>query len=229
MRNKWTKYDGIAYREIEFMLRRDEWPESMIDKMIEDIRQFRATRANEKRQRREADKQWRELLMPLQHERKIVRAMRAYKTLTPTPERDEFLEAYALALDKVLDKIRGTRITHTTMPTHDHWTDYVPGKVRASLLEACSAIPDRAKHKFKEPFARVTPVALNNRRRDRVIRKARADLNTIETQLQLDPDNETLQARASRIKRAIYLLNNSDPRQPVPKTWHGVSMLEDRE
>lgn len=222
MGNRFTKYDRLTYREIEFKLRRDDWPEDMIDKMVEDVRQFRATRANERRQRHEADKQWRELIMPLQHERKIIRAMRTYKTQTPTPERDEFLEAYAMALDRVLDKIRGTRITHTTMPTHDHWTDYVPSKIVAAMRQASASVPDKAKHKFKEPFARITPIALNNKRRDRLLRKARADLSNVQTQRQLDPENETLKAKESQITRAIYIINTSEPHTPVPKTWQGV-------
>jgi hypothetical protein len=222
MRNKFTKYDGIAYRELAFKLRAEQWPEDMVDKIIEDIRAFRTARANEKRKRREADKQWRELLHPLQHERKIIRAMRAYKTHTPTPERDEFLHAYALALDKVLDKIRGTRITDTTLPTQEHWTDYVPTKVKATLLDACASIPNKAKAKYKEPFARITPIVFNSRRKERVLRKARADLSNAQTQLQIDPDNKGLQERIARIKLAMYTLNNADPTTPVPSTWHGL-------
>ena len=209
------KYDNYSYREIRWRLRGQGYPEVMIEQTIEAIKAFRAERANQKRKKKEHDLQWGELIFPLQHERKIVRAMRRYTTSEPTPERDEFLEAYAMALDRVLDKIRGTRITHTTMPTHDHWTDYVPSKIVAAMRQASASVPDKAKHKFKEPFARITPIALNNKRRDRLLRKARADLSNVQTQRQLDPENETLKAKEAQITRAIYIINTSEPHTQI--------------
>lgn len=221
---QWRRYDRMTYRDIEWKLRYQQMPEPLIEKTLEAIKAFRAERTRIKRQKREADLRWTELIFPLQHERKIIRAMRRYKTVEPTPERDEFLEAYALALDKVLDRMK--QIRHSTKgviaPVGDHWTDYVPEKVKDTLRDAALDIPPRHKAKFKEPFTRTTPLSLNSKRKGRVLRKANAELDTVETLLQINPKDARLIEQGNKLRRAIYLLQNMPPDYAVPNTWHGV-------
>ena len=212
-------------------MRREQLPEPLIERTIESIKAFRAERSRIKRQKKDADLRWSELIFPLQHERKIVRAMRRYKTIEPTPERDEFLEAYALALDKVLDRMK--QIRHSTkgvtIPAFDHWTDYVPAKVKETLRDAAMDIPPRHKAKFKEPFTRTSPFQLNDRRRDRVLRKAYTELDTVQSLLNIDPNDERLQTKAKKIRRAIYLIRHMQPNEAVPSTWHGALSADERD
>ena len=222
------KYDNYSYREIRWKLRWQSLPEVMIDQTIEAIKAFRAERANLKRKKKECDLQWSELIFPLQHERKIVRAMRRYKTNEPTPERDEFLEAYALALDMSLQRIKDIRQRTQMLPTYEHWTDYVPPKIKAAMRQASGNIPSKHKAKFKEPFTRTTPSQLNDKRRGRVIRKAQTELESVQTLLQLDPNNEDLQKKERWIKRGIYIIKHMPPTQAVPNTWHSAVELFER-
>lgn len=227
MMSNFKKYDNYSYREIWWRLHQSGLPEPVINQTIVAIKAFRAERANLKRQKKELDLQWSELIFPLQHERKIIRAMRRYKTNEPTPERDEFLEAYALALDKVLQRLKGIRQETQMLPTYEHWTDYVPPKIKAALRQAAGNIPPKHKSKFKEPFTRTTPSQLNDKRRARVVRKAQTELDSVQTQLQLDPNNEALQKRERLIRRGIYIVKHLPPTQAVPNTWHSaVALLE---
>lgn len=220
----WKRYDNLTYREILWKLRGQQMPEPLIERTLESIKAFRAERSRIKRQKKASDLQWSELIFPLQHERKIVRAMRRYKTLEPTPERDEFLQAYAMALDKVLDRMKQIRDSTrgVTPPAFDHWTDYVPERVKETLRDAAIDIPPRHKAKFKEPFTRTTPFQLNDRRRDRVLRKAQSELGAVETMLNINPNDASLIEQGRKLRRAIYLIKNLPPTHAVPNTWHAV-------
>lgn len=227
----WKRYDNMTYRDILWKLRYQQMPEPLIERTLESIKAFRAERSRIKRQKKASDLQWSELIFPLQHERKIIRAMRRYKTLEPTPERDEFLQAYAMALDKVLDRMKQIRDSTrgVTPPAFDHWTDYVPERVKETLRDAAIDIPPRHKAKFKEPFTRTTPLQLNEKRRARVLRKAQSELDAVETMLNINPNDASLQDQGRKLRRAIYLLKNLPPNYAVPNTWHAVLDGDDGE
>lgn len=222
MRNEFKKYDKLSYRTILWKLRGEGLPEDIIAKTIDGIKEFRKARTKERASRKEAEKQWGEIILALQHERKIVRSMVRYKPKNPAPEREEFITHYFEVLTKVYERLNTKRQQSAGLPEHDHWTDYVPHHIKAALMDAAINIPHRDKAKIKTPFERTIPFALFDLRKGRLQRSTRAQLQTVlERQVQ-EPDNAQLKVKEARIREALVKISALEMGQHVPNTWHGL-------
>lgn len=219
MSDPYRKYDGLSYREIYWRLRYRETPEEMIEQTVAAIREYRRERTTAKAKLRELDKQWGEVIASLQHERKIVRSMMRYKTTTPTPERDEYLNAYAEVLTKLYDKMTAKRRLHRELPEHSHWTDFVPEKIKEAFRLASDGIPPRQKAKHKEPFKRTDPMQLSDLRRGRLLRHIAKELDTTISNLDADPNNERLARKEHLLRIAHKRTKALPPDAHVPQHW----------
>lgn len=219
MSDPFRKYDKLSYREIGWQLRYRQTPEELIEQTIAAIKEYRRQRTASKAASRQRHKYWGELLHSLQHERKIVRAMLRYKTTTPTPERDEFLNAYSDALTKLYEKITAKRALRAEMPEHSHWTDYVPEKVKEAFRLAADAIPPRQKAKHKEPFKRTDPTKLRDLRLGRMMRHIDKELNTVIALLDSDPENAQAVRKEWLLRNAQKRARAMDIDAHVPNHW----------
>ena len=225
MADPFRKYDGLAYREIEWRLRRQDMPEEMIRATLDAVREHRRARANAKLQRRERDKQWGEVISSLQHERKILRSMSRYKTREPAPERDDFVANYLAALDTLYAKLQAKRSLDDGLPEHSHWTDYVPQRIKQVFIDEAASIPPRQKAKFKDPFRKADPTKLRDLRHGRLLRQIRSCLDTVLAKLDVDPDNEAANHR-ERLLRVAYDRTKALPDDAhVPSHW--ADMVQD--
>lgn len=230
MSNPFRKYEGLTYRELEWRLRYQQMPEEMIEQTLAAVKEYRRSLANAKRQTREREKQWGEVVSSLQHERKIVRSMLRYQTKEPAPERDAFITSYMGVLDKLYDKLQAKKRLDRSMPEHSHWTDYVPERIKDAFIEEADLVPPRQKARFKAPFKRTDPTKLRDLRYGRLMRRINKELDTHLNTLALDPEN----ARATRME---YLLRKAMHRTKVlpndahvPTHWRDlVPDLLDRE
>ena len=100
------------------------------------------------------------------------------------------------------------------MPEHTHWTDYVPDKIKQAFDEAAASVPLRHKAKMKTPFERLDPFPVYDKRKGRLLRKTRAELETAESAGDM--------AKVDKLHVAIHLINNAPPRAHLPDTWHGM-------
>lgn len=229
MKKSYEAYDGQAYRDITWRLRNDGIEERLVQSIIENIRAFRNARTKDKAKRREQKKQWGELISSLQHERKIVRSMVRYKTSDPAPERDEFTANYMAVLDKLHAKLTTKSKATPELPEHSHWTDYVPIRIKAAFVEAALAIPTRQKAKTKTPFERRIPLALFDRKKNRLTRSIRKSMETLKLNRAVELDTEKLDKQESNLRQALRILNNTDPGEDLPRTWHGLLKNESAE
>lgn len=227
MRNMLRKYNNMSYRSIIWDLRGAGMPEPMIQQTVENIKEYRKTRAKDRARLREADKQWGEIIMALQHERKIVRSMVRYETKDPAPEREEFVTHYFEVLNKLYDKLNAKRRTADDLPEHDHWVDYVPQHIKTALIDAANHIPRRDKAKLKSPFERKIPLTLFDLQRGRLQRATRKQLLTATDRLTQDPDNEKLKEQIAAMNKALDKLKVLELGEYVPKTWHGLVREEE--
>lgn len=217
-----TNYDRMSYREIRFALRRDGIPEREIETFILSIRMARRQRSNEKRSIQERNKRWGEVIAALQHERRIVRGMVRYKTKTPAPERDEFVEKYYRRLTKLYEELLEKKNLEKILPEHEHWTDFVPDEVKEMFIKKALAVPQRDKSKFKEPFQRTSPMALTDLRRGRLLRYTRSTLDTLLERLDNDPENPKLQRKEWLLREAIKRISAMPKDAHIPNHWADV-------
>lgn len=219
MGDNYRKYAGWAYREIRAKLFSEGQTPEMADLTIAQLKQQRSAQSIAKRQRKELDKQWGEVVEALQHERRIVRSMVRYKTKTPAPERDDFVANYFAVLTKLYAKLEKTRHIDLALPEHSHWTDFVPERTKEAFRVAADEIPMRDRAKVKQPFQRTSPINLCIRRKARILRYTRATLETVIERLDADPENEKLTRKEWLLREAIKRVNALPDNAHVPNHW----------
>jgi hypothetical protein len=219
MSNPYKKYAGYAYRELRSKLLRDGEPPETVDLTIANIKLQRSAQSIAKRQKKESDRQWGEVIEALQHERRIVRSMVRYKTKTPAPERAEFVANYFVVLNKLYEKLEKQRRIDRELPAHSHWTDFVPERIKEAFRVAADEVPPRDRAKFKQPFQRTSPIDLCNKRRARLLRYTRATLETVIERLDEDPDNEKAIRKEWLLRKAIDRANALEDNAHVPNHW----------
>lgn len=207
------RYKGKTYRTIEWTLRSSGMPEPLILQTLETLRKERSDAKVGKLKRHASDKAWKEVIEPLQHERRIVRTMARYKTVEPSPEREDFVQQYNDALTRVYDTLSALK-RKGGMPEHSHWTDYVPSRIKHAFTAAAADIPPRNRARLKQPFERTLPLALYDRRKGRLLRKTYNELTTVEGNGDVD--------RAEQIRTAIERIRALPEGAHVPDTWHSL-------
>jgi hypothetical protein len=213
------KYAGWAYREIRAKLFSEGQTPATVELAIAHLKQQRSAQSIAKRQRKELDKQWGEVIEALQHERRIVRSMTRYKTKTPAPERDEFVTAYFAVLTKLYEKLAKQRHIDLELPEHSHWTDFVPARTKEAFRVAADEVPARDRAKFKQPFQRTSPISLSLKRKARLLRYTRATLEKTIERLDEDPDNKKLARKEMLLREAIKRTNALPDNAHVPNHW----------
>ena len=98
-------------------------------------------------------------------------------------------------------------------------TDYVPEHIRARVTQAAADVPPRQRARFKEPFARTSPIELCTLRQGRILRKAKADLLAVRQSLLINPDNEQAQRKEHAIETAIERIKEMEVNAHVPNHW----------
>tara|TARA_R110000868_G_scaffold33934_1_gene122797 strand:- start:127 stop:873 length:747 start_codon:yes stop_codon:yes gene_type:complete len=233
LEKNYKKYDGKSYREILGDLRK-KMSGTEADDYVDEIKAFRKQRHKNKSATRVRTKRYAEIILALQHERKIVGAMVRYKTASPCPERVAYVQAYNAVLTKVhamLTELKTKSRDEEAVenPPHsgqkkDHWSDYVPPHIKERVYNLSALVPQRHKAKAKEPFQRTIPVPLHNLRRGRLMRQIQAEMGTITNIIQMDDafDAEKLEGKRSDLRRALDKLKDLSPTDSVPSTWHGL-------
>ena len=219
MSDPFRRFDGLTYREITARLERDGLPPEQVEATLTDIRAHRSHRSNAKRHRRESNKQWGEVIQTLQHERRILRGMVRYKTKEPAPERDDFVVQYMKVLDTLYEKLQAKRRLSHEMPEHSHWVDYVPDRIKQAFIRAADMVPVRDRAKFKTPFQRVSPPALTDLRRSRLLRYTRATLEAVIAKQDVDPDDTKAHRKEWLLREAIKRINELPFNAHVPNHW----------
>lgn len=223
-KNRYEKYDKKTYREIYSDLHK-KMSGAEADDYVDEIKAFRKQRHKNKSAMRVRTRRWAEIILALQHERKIVGAMLRYKTATPCPERLGFAQAYDAVLTKVHAKLTGLKRDAVSVPDMgEHWSDYVPPHVKERVYSLAALVPQRHKAKVKEPFQRTMPVPLHNLRRGRLMRQIQAELGTITNIMQMEDafEAEKLEAQRSDLRRALDKLKDLSPTDSVPFSWRGL-------
>lgn len=219
MSDPYRKYDGYSYREVHRILIHNGQTPEMAELTIAQMRRQRSAQSIAKRQRKESDKQWGEVIEALQHERRIVRSMVRYKTKHPAPEREEFVAEYFAVLNKLYERLEKLRRIDRELPEHTHWTDFVPDRIKAAFRVAADEVPPRDRAKFKQPFQRTSPINLCVKRKARLLRYTRATLETTIERLDEDPENAKLLRKELLLRKAIDRVNALEDNAHVPNHW----------
>jgi len=196
------------------------------------VAEQQANRKSENARTKQLDRLWREFMSPLDVERDNVQGMLRYKA-SENDARREALEAYLTVLNalkaKMINHCKQDRMTPTMVASDKnlpnegkHWTDWIPQKIKARVLDLFEQIERKPKAKIKIPFQRLIPADLHAKQVTRLKNRTLKELAIAEQSLIIDPDEDKA-SKVRQIKYALDLMDVLDEDEPVPATWHGLN------
>jgi hypothetical protein len=194
--------------------------------MKEAIRVDKITRANRRTE-------WTKVLAPLRYELNSAKVGRNYNG-DKCPQRIEAFDAYIAVMEKlnamlahpakVLEKTPIQLATAKNLPNNgEHWTDWVPQRIKTPIHEAFMEIPHKAKAKRKIPFLRTVTPNLHAKAKKRLLSKTTKEMQTLETRILMQPTEER-QDQLKKMKAALKIIENIEDNEFVPASWRGIAL-----
>ena len=151
-------------------------------------------------------------------------------------DRVEAFDAYIAVMEKLLSRFaRPSRLLEQTpmqlakdkdLPNEgEHWTDWIPYRIKTPIAEAFYALPHKAKAKRKLPFQRTMLLDQHAKAKQRLLKATLKEMDTIERKHIVAPTDE-LEDKMGRIRKAIKIIKNMQPHDVVPATWNTLDLGE---
>ena len=197
-----------------------------VAQMKENIRVDKITRANRRTE-------WTKVLAPLRYELNSAKVGRNYNGDT-CPQRIEAFDAYIAVMEKVnamlarpaklLEKTPIQIATAKNLPNNgEHWTDWVPHRIKTPIHDAFMAIPHKPKAKRKIPFLRTVTPNLHAKAKARLLSKTNKEIQTLETRILMQPTEERIE-QMRKMKAALKIIENIEDNEFIPASWRGVAL-----
>ena len=197
-----------------------------VAQMKENIRVDKITRANRRTE-------WTKVLAPLRYELNSAKVGRNYNG-DKCPQRIEAFDAYIAVMEKVnamlarpaklLEKTPIQIATAKNLPNNgEHWTDWVPHRIKTPIHDAFMAIPHKPKAKRKIPFLRTVTPNLHAKAKARLLSKTNKEIQTLETRILMQPTEERIE-QMRKMKAALKIIENIEDNEFIPASWRGIAL-----
>lgn len=197
-----------------------------VAQMKENIRVDKITRANRRTE-------WTKVLAPLRYELNSAKVGRNYNG-DKCPQRIEAFDAYIAVMEKVnamlarpaklLEKTPIQIATAKNLPNNgEHWTDWIPHRIKQPIHDAFMAIPHKPKAKRKIPFLRTVTPNLHAKAKARLLSKTNKEIQTLETRILMQPTDERIE-QMRKMKAALKIIENIEDNEFIPASWRGVAL-----
>jgi len=174
--------------------------------------------------------EWDKVIKPLRYELNNAKVGRAYD-LDDAP-RVEAFDAYILVMKTLLSRFAQPLASLDATPIQlaldkslpnngEHWTDWVPDKIKTRIALIFEALPHKTRAKRKIPFQRVTAPDQNAKARDRLRKRTIKEIETHQRKLLMNPTDKGEETLA-RMKDALKIIERLTDTEHVPATWAGV-------
>ena len=185
--------------------------------------------------------EWANVLDPLRYELNSAKVGRKYD-LTDAVRLDAF-DAYIAVMEKVLAKLlHPSRLLEQTpmqiAKEHnatgkgspisndgEHWTDWIPPKIKERIGQAFMELPHRPKAKRKVPFQRVMLPDQHEEARKRLLKATHKEIATLERRQMVAPTDERKE-KIERMHKAIKIIEAMTDNEAVPATWNTLNGIE---
>lgn len=196
----------------------------------ETLRVTRITRTQRKAE-------WYNVLQPLRYEINNAKVGMKYGGENSPQERTLAFGEYIRVMEKLLAMLDAPykALDHTPiqiardkgLPNDgEHWTDWIPARVKDKVSLLFADIPVTPKGKRKTPFQRTMLPHQHETAKVRLLTKTRKEMETLERQIQINPTDARLD-KLKRIKRALKIIETLDKNEAVPATWTKLSLQGD--
>jgi hypothetical protein len=239
--HKWL-YTATQRKIDSVLLRQFPAQHQLRNTLREEIRQVKSQRRAEKIAATHRKKLWAALLRDLNYEYNNVRQGMKYAATQTQPERLHAFEQYLLVLGKVRDEIEAAQsnpeVPKPTPSTYarwlnakgkrqipnngQHWTDWVPAKIKLAVAALFDAIPHTPKAKRKTPFQRTQRPIKGNPALTRLIKRTEKELAYAQQELAIAPTHPAYRLKVTQMRKALTRMREMKPSEAVPHTWHGL-------
>jgi hypothetical protein len=156
--------------------------------------------------------EWDKMLKPLRYELNNAKVGRAYNG-DACPHRLEAFDAYILVMETLLKKFAQPSAALEATPIQlaidkglpnngEHWTDWVPEKIKAKVSALFEDIPLKLRAKRKVPFQRLTTPEQNAKAKERLLRRTQKEIETLERKQSIT-QTESGQATLAKMRKAM--------------------------
>ena len=206
---------------------------SEINHIKDTVAQMKEAKRVEKITRANRKTEWAKVLVPLRYELNNAKVGRNYNGDT-CPHRIEAFDAYIAVMEKlnamlahpakVLEKTPIQMAMAKNLPNNgEHWTDWIPERIKQPIHDAFMEIPHKAKAKRKVPFLRTVTPDLHTKAKERLLKKTQKEIATLETRVRINPTEEnTKQLRDMRT--ALKLIPHFKENEFVPASWRSIEI-----
>ena len=174
--------------------------------------------------------EWDKLLKPLRYELNNAKVGRAYDL--DDAERVEAFDAYILVLETLLSRFAQPLASLEATPIQlalekglpnngEHWTDWVPDKIKTKISIIFEALPHKSRAKRKVPFQRLTTPEQNAKAKEKLLRRTEKEIETLERKQSIT-QTEAGQAQLGRMREALKIILRLTDTEHIPATWSGV-------
>lgn len=215
-----------------------------IAQIEEDVAIRKETKRTERITRTVYKQAWLDLMQPLRYELNNARVGLRYcvrgKVLGVTERREAF-EAYIKVMETLLKKLqmpsnqlaqtprqyaqdlndrkKGSPITNEGQ----HWTDWVPTHIKHAIAQAFAALPYAPRTKRKIPFQPMVTPKQHARRKATLLKRTTTEHMNAERAHTMNP-TEVNALKLEQLTEAIKIIENLEPNEFVPTTWHGLDV-----
>jgi hypothetical protein len=201
-----------------------------MQRIKDEVAQLKEAQRVDKITRTQRKAEWDKVLKPLRYELNNAKVGRAYD-LDDT-ERVEAFDAYILVMETLLSRFaQPMKLLEATpiqlaldkgLPNNgEHWTDWVPDKIKTKIAIAFEALPHKTRAKRKVPFQRLSTPEQNAKAKERLLKRTQKEIETLERKQEMNP-TEAGQATLARMRAALKIIVRLTDTEHIPATWSSV-------
>jgi hypothetical protein len=223
------------------LLKRNLHPKE-IRRIQDEVAQLKEARRVHRITRTHRQQEWTNVLKPLRYELNSAKVGRAYD-LTDV-QRLEAFDAYIAVMEKVLAKLSFPSKVLDQTPMQmakehnalgkgspirndgEHWTDWVPQKIKDTIAQAFFELPHKAKAKRKVPFERKMLPDQHDTAKQRLLKATIKEMDTLERRQMVAPTDER-QQKIERMKKALKIIEAMTDNEAIPATWNTIDLGEE--
>ena len=237
----YEEYINLTPNELHQRLLKRKLHPVAITQIKAEVAQMKESRRINRITRTHRKAEWANVLDPLRYELNSAKVGRKYD-LTDAVRLDAF-DAYIAVMEKVLAKLLhpSRLLEHTPMQIAkehnatgkgspisndgEHWTDWIPPKIKERIGQAFMELPHRPKAKRKVPFQRVMLPDQHEEAKKRLLKATHKEIATLERRQMVAPTDERKE-KIERMHKAIKIIEAMTDNEAVPATWNTLNGIE---
>ena len=237
----YEEYINLTPNELHQRLLKRKLHPVAITQIKAEVAQMKESRRINRITRTHRKAEWANVLDPLRYELNSAKVGRKYD-LTDAVRLDAF-DAYIAVMEKVLAKLlHPSRLLEQTpmqiAKEHnatgkgspisndgEHWTDWIPPKIKERIGQAFMELPHRPKAKRKVPFQRVMLPDQPEEAKKRLLKATHTEIATLERRQMVAPTDERKE-KIERMHKAIKIIEAMTDNEAVPATWNTLNGIE---